>query len=166
MVFAGGAANSGKSLKDEVTQLHEFLFGSANYAPSAKVKEISDEIDAKRGKKGSSKKDSSDDEVTYSAKPHATEKAEVDDSNNDGWSNNTDTTTTNSNNGSDVVVSEPTPTPTPEPTPTPTPEPTPTPTPTPTPVPTPTPTPTPVPTPTPTPVPVVPDDEPEDDPGL
>lgn len=163
LVFPGGDDNSGKTMAEDVVALHEFLFGPTNYTPSAKVKEISDEISAKRAKKGSSKKNNNkdDDEGPVekpTAKPKATQPPDDDD---------------DSHKATVAPTQRPTAKPTPEPTakPEPTPEPTPVPTPEPTPVPTPEPTPkpTPVPTPEPTPVPTQPpseDDEPDDDPGL
>lgn len=161
LVFAGGAVSTGKGLVDEVVELHTYLFedDDFNYTPSAKLKEISADIDAMRGKKGSSKNSDNDEApvVTPTPRPRRTERPDNDD-NDDG--DREDRVT---------ITAAPKPTPTPKPTPEPV-EPTPAP-PTPTPVP---PTPTPVP-PTPTPEPPAVEDptpepnpveEPDDDPGV
>lgn len=139
VTFAGGKAGSGVTFLDEVTQMHEFLFGQNDYTPSSKLQEISNDIEEIRNGGGyssnyssSSSRDDDDDAnnepeesvepiVSETPKPSQTIQQEV------------------------PVVNKPTPTPVPtvkptvQPTPTPTPEPTIEPTPMPTPEPTPSP---------------------------
>lgn len=156
VVFAGGELSTGKGLVDEVEQLHTFLFGETSYTPSKKLREISADIDAKRGRKSNRDDDDSDDKPSRTNTPREPDE-----------DMETPEPTRRQVEPTNAVVKN-TPTPKPEPTPTPTPQPTPTPTPEPTPTPTPKPEPTPTPTPEPTPEPT-PDpgqDEPEDDPGL
>lgn len=175
VVFAGGALSTGKGLVDEVKELHEFLFGETSYKPSSKLKEISAEIDAKRGKK-SSQKDSN--KTSATEKPIATPEPGEENMTNDDYQSTTveratttpkptqaPTTTPKPKQSSEPTVEpsiEPTKAPTAEPTQTakPTAEPTTEPT------AEPTVEPTQEPTPEPPQEPAGGDDEPEDDPGL